>query len=73
MLLLNILATTETYAASCVKSSIVSTPSKTFYQCSDGSSMTVTPYFKDKSKAITSGGKTLFCRPQALTGQLSCK
>jgi hypothetical protein len=72
--LLNVFATTGTYAAAnCIKSSIASTPTKAFYKCSDGSSMTVTPYFQDKSKAITSGGKTLFCRPQPLSGKLNCK
>jgi hypothetical protein len=73
ILVVGFLSSPAKAAASCVKSSIASTPSKAFYKCSDGSSMTVTPYFQDKSKAITSGGKTLFCRPQALTGQLSCK
>lgn len=62
-----------TAAGKCVKSSISSMPGRDFYNCSDGTSMKVTPFSDTKSKAITSDGKKLICSKSALTGNLKCR
>ena len=69
----NLASLSESQAApQCTKSSMASTKDRSFYNCSDGSSMTVKPYFQDKSKAITSDGKTLICR-KTISNSLSCR